>query len=74
MTRFRLDVSRQTGTATLWMAADTPCGFKPVLGWADIDGVKEFAEMLLAIYYQRQKGLAGPDEVGAQGYGEFFPN
>jgi hypothetical protein len=49
MTHFRLDVSRQTGVTTLWMAADTPCGFKPVLGWPSIDGVKEFAEMLLDI-------------------------
>ena len=60
MTRFRLDVSRQTGTATLWMVADTPCGFKPVIGWPNMDGVKEFAEMLLDIYYQRQKDRANP--------------
>lgn len=60
MSRFRLDVSRQTGTATLWMVADTPCGFKPIIGWPSIDGVKEFAEMLLYIYYQRQTGQ--PDD------------
>jgi hypothetical protein len=62
MTRFRLDVSRITGTATLWMAADTPCGFRPVLGWPNMNGVKEFAEMLLDIYYQRQKGQESPGE------------
>jgi hypothetical protein len=62
MTRFRLDVSEQTGTATLWMVADTPCGYKMVLGWPDIDGVKEFAEMLLDIYYQRQRERGSPDE------------
>jgi hypothetical protein len=60
MTHFRLDVCQQTGEATLWMAADTPCGFKMVLGWPDIDGVKEFAEMLLDIYYQRQQDRASP--------------
>ncbi len=64
MTRFRLDVSRQTGTATLWKATDTPCGFRPVLGWSSMDGVKEFAEMLLDIYYQRQTGQEGPGEEG----------
>lgn len=66
MTRFRLDVCQQTGKATLWMASDTPCGFRMVLGWPDIDGVKEFAEMLLDIYYQRQKDLVvpGPGEYG----------
>jgi hypothetical protein len=66
MTRFRLDVCQQTGNATLWMAADTPCGFRMVLGWPDIDGVKEFAEMLLDIYYQRQQDRAdpGPRECG----------
>lgn len=56
MSNFKVDVCRQTGTTTLWMAADTPCGFRMVLGWSDIEGMKEFAEMLLAIYYQRQGG------------------
>jgi hypothetical protein len=32
------------------MAADTPCGFRPVLGWSHMDGVKEFAEMLLGCF------------------------
>lgn len=62
MTRFRLDVCQQTGETTLWMTADTPCGFKMVLGWPDIDGVKEFAEMLLDIYYQRQRDQESPGE------------
>ena len=77
MTHFRLDVSRQDGTATLWMAADTPCGFKPVLSWPDIGGVKEFAEMLLDIYYircRRQPDQEEPNEVGQQGYGELSRN
>ena len=48
MTHFRLDVSRETGAVTLWMAAkETPCGFRPVIGWPSMDGAKEFAEMLL---------------------------
>ena len=50
MTNFRVDVSRQTGAATLWIADDTPCGFRPVLEWPNVDGVKEFAEMLLGMY------------------------
>jgi len=64
MTHFGLDVSRQTGTATLWRAADTPCGFKPVIGWPSIDGVKEFAEMLLEIYYRRQSDQENPGKGG----------
>ena len=56
MTRFKLDVSRETGVVTLWMATEeTPCGFRPVIGWRDIDGIKEFAEMLLDIYHYRNK-------------------
>jgi len=74
MTHFRLDVSRQTGTATLWMVTNTPCGFKPVLGWPHIDGVKEFAEMLLDIYYRRQSDQERPDEVRQRGHKKFFLN
>jgi len=56
MTHFRLDVSRETGAATLWMATEeTPCGSKPVIGWPDMDGVREFAEMLLDIYHYRNR-------------------
>ena len=44
MTLFRIDVSRETGSVMLWMEA--PCGFKPIIGWAHLEGVKEFAEML----------------------------
>ncbi len=74
MTHFRLDVSRQAGTATLWMAANTSCGFKPVLGWTHIDGVKEFAEMLLDIYYRRQSDQEKLNEVRQLGYGKFSLN
>jgi hypothetical protein len=55
MANFRLDVSRETGTATLWMATDeTACGYKPVLAWPSMDGVREFAQMLLEIDRYRQ--------------------
>ncbi len=61
MTQFRLDVSRETGAATLWMAAaETACGYKPVLAWPDMEGVKDFALMLLAIYQSREKKLEDP--------------
>jgi len=74
MTHFRLDVSRQTGTAILWMAEDTPCGFKPVLGWPHMEGVKEFAEMLLDIYYRKQTDQERPDEGKQRVYGGLFLN
>lgn len=53
MTLFRIDVSRETGAVMLWMQA--PCGFKPIIGWAHLDGVKEFAEMLLDFYNTRKE-------------------
>jgi hypothetical protein len=56
MTKFRLDISRETGEAILWMATtETACGFRPILGWPSIDGVKEFGEMLLDIYHHRSR-------------------
>jgi len=58
MTLFRVDVSRQTGEVMLWM--EVPCGFKPIIGWAHLEGVKEFAEMLLDFYNDRREGS---DEV-----------
>jgi hypothetical protein len=45
MTHFRIDVARETGQITLFM--EMPCGAKPVLGWPNTDGMKEFACMLL---------------------------
>ena len=56
MTQFRLDVSRETGAATLWMAAEeTACGYKPVLAWPSMGGAREFVLMLLAIYDSRKE-------------------
>jgi hypothetical protein len=50
MTQFRLDVSRETGAATLWMATEgTACGFQPILAWSSMEGVRDFALMLLNI-------------------------
>jgi len=48
MMLFRLDVSRKSGEVMLWR--ETPWGLKPIIGWADVEGVKEFAEMLLDFY------------------------
>ena len=53
MTLFRIDVSRETEAVTVWMEA--PCGFKPIIGWARLEGVKEFAEMLLEFYNSRKE-------------------
>ena len=53
MTLFRIDVSRETGSVMLWMEA--PCGFKPIIGWAHLEGVKEFAEMLSDFHNSRKE-------------------
>ena len=60
MTQFRLDVSQETGEVTLWMETDeTVCGYKPILAWPSMDGVKEFANMLLEIDRSRQEETPG---------------
>jgi len=54
MTHFRLDVSRETGAATLWMETEeTVCSFKPILAWPSMEGVTDFALMLLEIAHRR---------------------
>ena len=53
MMHFRIDVSRETGAIMLWTEA--PCGFKPTIGWSHLEGVKEFAEMLLEFYNSRKE-------------------
>jgi len=45
MTVFRIGVNRKSGAVTIQMEA--PCGFKPILVCADLEGVEEFAQMLL---------------------------
>ena len=52
MTVFQIDVFRESGAVMLWM--ESPCGLKPVLGWHDLEGVREFAEMLLEFYASRK--------------------
>lgn len=48
MPLFRFDVNRDSGIVTLF----TEHGFamKPVFVWTELDGVKEFAEILLNFY------------------------
>lgn len=48
MTTFRIDTHKKSGEVKLWM--ETPCGFIPIIAWANIDGVKEFADLLLNYY------------------------
>jgi len=61
MTHFRLDVSQETGAATLWMATEeTACGFKPVLAWLSMEDVREFAHMLLKIDHRRKEEIRDP--------------
>jgi len=63
MTQFRLDVSQETGAATLWMATEgTACGFKPILAWPSMDCVRNFALMLLDIDRQRRED--SPSQFG----------
>ena len=53
MAIYQIDVCRKSGAVMLWM--ETPCGPRPIIGWAHLDGVKEFAEMLLDFYNSRKK-------------------
>ena len=54
MTHFRIDVSRET--RAIMLCVEAPCGFKPIIAWAGLEGVKEFAEMLLGFYNSRKEG------------------
>ena len=49
---FRFDVHRKSGEVMLWM--ETACGLKPVIGWTELDGIREFAGMLLDFYETRK--------------------
>jgi hypothetical protein len=61
MTNFRLDVSQETGEATLWMSTEeTACGYKPILAWPSMDGVRDFALMLLEIDHRRRGEICNP--------------
>ena len=61
MTLFKIDVFRETGTVMLQM--EVPCGFKPIIGWAHLEGVKEFAEMLLDFYNGRKEEKDNVEKV-----------
>lgn len=61
VTRFRLDVSQETGIATLWMATgEISYGYKPILAWPNMEGVRDFALMLLDIDRRRGKEPSNP--------------
>ena len=53
MTFFQVGVNRRTGVVTIWM--ETPCGLKPILACADLEGVKEFGDMLVDFYNSRKE-------------------
>ncbi|MFC1985753.1 hypothetical protein ACFLWC_02020 [Chloroflexota bacterium] len=55
MTHFRIDVSRETGA--IMLLTEAPCGFNPTIGWSHLEGVKEFAEMLLEFYNSRKEEI-----------------
>jgi hypothetical protein len=64
MTNFRLDVSNETGAATLWMATEeTACGYKPILAWPSMEGIQEFARMLLEICSSRREEREGVEQI-----------
>lgn len=56
MTVFQIDVSKESGAVNLWM--ETPCGMRPIIGWANLKGVKEFGQMLLDFYASRDEALS----------------
>ena len=56
MTEFRLDVNRKTGEVHLWMKGDQGPSMVPIIGWENIDGMQEFAHMLLRWYYESKTG------------------
>ena len=51
---YRIEHSRESGIV-VWLEA--PCGFKqPLMRWADLDGVKQFAGMLSDFYDRMVSG------------------
>ncbi len=53
MTVFQISLNRGTGAVTIWIEA--ACGLKPVLVCVGLEGVREFAQMLLDFYQARMK-------------------
>ena len=67
MQKFKLAVSRKTGMTTLMMASDNLTdSYIPIIGWNDIHGLKEFAEMLLEMYRNRQREYYKIDRPSAR--------
>jgi hypothetical protein len=52
MTLFQIDINKRSGAVTIWIEA--PCGLKPILVCADLEGMKEFGEMLLNFYSDKK--------------------
>lgn len=53
MTAFKIGVNRKSGAVTIWI--ETAFGLKPILVCADLEGVKEFGNMLLDFYNSRKE-------------------
>ena len=53
MTAFQIGVNRKSGAVTIWI--ETPCGWEPILMCADLEGVKEFGDMLLGFYNSKKE-------------------
>jgi len=76
MTIFQISVNQKSGAVTIFMEA--PCGLKPILVCAELEGVKEFAGMLLNFYESRKKESARIESVSdgilkqALGSNEYF--
>jgi hypothetical protein len=67
MQKFKLTVSTKTGITTLMMASDNLSdSYIPIIGWNDIRGLKEFAEMLLEMYRNRQQEYYKIDRTSAR--------
>lgn len=43
----RIDVSKETGE--IMMFIETACGFRPVMGWPNVNGLCDFANKLLGV-------------------------
>lgn len=63
MTHFRLDVNKKTSETRLWMLGDCGDCRVPVIVWESIDGMKEFADMLLRWYAENRVDERQVDEV-----------
>ena len=50
---FQVGINRKSGVVTIWMEAT--CGLRPILVCADMEGLKEFGDMLLNFYNNRKE-------------------